>query len=82
MFGPVIHLRSSIPGELSNSNDHHPTDFSADWPEDKERQEAEKEAERKANPPPPWTDEEREAFMKRGKERADWEVKNKRRWGT
>lgn len=73
MFGPIIHARSSIVGQP----DDRPLDFVADWPEDKERQ----EAERRANPPPPMTDEELEEFMELGRMRSEWELKNKRRWG-
>lgn len=74
MFGPVFHLTSMVAEEP----DGHSLDFLVDWPEDKERQ----EAERSANPSVPMSDEELARFLAHGKEKADWELRHGRIRGT
>jgi len=74
MFGSVFHLT----GVVAEERDGHRLDFIADWPEDKDRQ----DAERMANPPPPMSAEQVERMMERGRDRTEWENKHGRVWGT
>lgn len=73
MFSSIVHLRSRVPEDPAG----HMLNFQVDWPEDKERQ----EAERMANPGT-LSKAELASIIQEGYDQSVWELQNQRCWGT